>query len=239
VLKDRFYLIHVNKDEDIVFGSKKSIDNTVSWKMNIEDSQDGVAVKVPSISGKVVFEVYGSNELGIHPVNASELRPGDVSPLCRAIHISKLELLYKPAKEENIFGNNTDTADVIYTNVINNEYVNEWDDLELKINTQIENNITSYSSMLLKVDNLEFCQYLYDKTQRQYRLQENNLIEKYYNHYKEPRAILELSVINNLYPYSRVKEQNLNKTFVFDSYNLDLRSDVLKVKLIEYGNSTI
>jgi len=101
----------------------------------------------------------------------------------------------------------------------------------------LDNRITSYSSMLLKTaadSEISFCYNLLNKNLGEYRIQENNLIEKYYNHYSSPKAILELALNNKLKPYTRVKESNVNKMFTFDSYELDVKTDVLRVKLIEY-----
>ena len=101
----------------------------------------------------------------------------------------------------------------------------------------MDNRITSYSSMLIKTstdDNISFCYNLLNKNLGTFRIQENNLIEKYYNHYNSPKAILELALNNRLKPYTRVKESNMNKVFTFDSYELDVKTDVLRTKLIEY-----
>jgi hypothetical protein len=35
----------------------------------------------------------------------------------------------------SIFDSSINSDDVVYTNVINEDYVNEWDDMEIKINT--------------------------------------------------------------------------------------------------------
>lgn len=242
ILKDRFYLVHINEDGDKIFDEMKSLTNTVSWRMNIADSRDGVAIRLPDfiLNGKLTFQLYGSNELGTYPVYSTELRPDPErqSDICRAVHISNLELLYKASDSDvSIFNSSTNKGDAIYTNVINDEYVNEWDELEIKITTQIENRITSYSSLLLKETtdaNVTFCYKLMDKTLGEYRIQECNLVEKYYNHYKEPKAILDVCLQNVLQPYSRITEMNLGKTFTFDSYELDVKADTLNVKLIEY-----
>ena len=35
----------------------------------------------------------------------------------------------------SIFDSSVNSDDVVYTNVINEDFVNEWDDMEIKINT--------------------------------------------------------------------------------------------------------
>lgn len=236
ILQDRFYLVHINEEDDQIFDKIKSLTNTVSWRMNIADSQDGIAIKLPSfiLNGKLRFELYGSNELGIYP---NYLTDG-TSKVCKAIHIKNLEVLYKASDNVvSVFDNSVNSDDVVYTNIIDEDYVNEWNDMEIKINTQLDNRVTSYSSVLLKPsddDEVTFCYNLLNKNVGEYRIQEHNLIEKYYNHYSSPKAILEVTLENKLKPYSRVKENNINKIFTFDSYELDIRTDVLRAKLIEY-----
>ena len=236
ILQDRFYLVHINEEGDKIFDDIKSLTNTVSWRMNIADSQDGIAIKLPDfiLNGTLTFQLYGSNELGKYP---NYLTDGS-SVICKAIHIKRLEVMYKASDNVvSIFDSSINSDDVVYTNVINEDYVNEWDDMEIKINTQLDNRITSYSSMLLKTadDNeISFCYNLLNKNLGEYRIQESNLIEKYYNHYSSPKAILELALNNKLKPYTRVKESNVNKMFTFDSYELDVKTDVLRAKLIEY-----
>lgn len=235
-LQDRFYLAKRNEEGDKIFDEMKQLTNTVSWKMNIEDSSDGVAIKLPDfiLFGKLIFELYAPSQLGTYP----NLFTYGVQQKCEAIHIKKLTFSYKASdKLVDLFDSTKKQDDVIYTNVINTDYVNEWDDLEIKINSQVDNRITSKSSMLIKTaDQIEFLTKVYNKTQNEYRIQENNLIEKYYNHYSSPKAILEINIENKLKPYSIIKETNLGKDFNLDSYEYDVYSDTLNAKLIEYGN---
>lgn len=236
VLQDRFYLAHKNKEGDKIFDEVKSLTNTVSWRMNIADSQDGIAIKLPNflLNGKLRFELFGSNELGTYP---NYLTNGS-SILCKAVHVKTLQLLYKASDNVvSIFDNSVNTEDVIYTNVINDGYINEWSDLEIRVTTQLDNRVTSYSSIILKTlssDTATFCYNILDKQLGKYQIQENNLVEKYFNHYHSPKIILNASLENKLKPYTKVKERLMNKTLNLDSYELDLRNDILRVKLIEY-----
>ena len=47
MLRDRFYLVHINKVNETIYDTEYSLTNTVSYRMNIVDSTDGVAVKCP------------------------------------------------------------------------------------------------------------------------------------------------------------------------------------------------
>lgn len=71
VLKDGFYLVHINKENDKVFDDEKRLTNTVSYRFNLYDSTDGVAIKLPDdkiLCGKIRFELGTPNHLGKYPM---------------------------------------------------------------------------------------------------------------------------------------------------------------------------
>lgn len=78
-----------------------------------------------------------------------------------------------------------DQEDTEYMNVINENFVNEQSDIELKINTQNMSKKTSLSSVLYDSSNgqMDFVQDIYSVVHDERKIQENNLVEKLYNHY--------------------------------------------------------
>lgn len=135
VLKDGFYLVHINKENDKVFDDEKRLTNTVSYRFNLYDSTDGVAIKLPDdkiLCGKIRFELSTPNHLGKYPMYRTD---GGCHP-CTAFHISDFTFKYTNNKVTyDIFNNAVDDSDVVYSNVINDNNVTEMDDIELLINS--------------------------------------------------------------------------------------------------------
>lgn len=238
LLGDCFFAVHVNKKDDKIFDEIKTMDNTASWEMNIKDSEEGIAIKLPNflLSGKLKFAVKTPDVLGTYAQWRTD-RPLDEVGKVNAIHIKKLTLDYKASGEVvNIFDNKVENDDVMYTNVIDDEYVNEWDDLELKVNTQVKNRVTSASSMLMQKDDetsFRFLDKIYSDSNKKEQLQEEHIIQNYFQHYNSPKLILECCLNNVIAPYSIVHENNLNKDFVVDSYEMNVGDNTNNIKLIE------
>lgn len=126
--------------------------------------------------------------------------------------------------------------DIVYTNTINESYVTEFDDLELKINTQVVDRNFSYSSVIYKDEGGTpfFLNKLVDLTIDKSQIQEYNLIEKYFNHYSTPKLKLSATFKGVVNPYSVMKENNVNKNFCIDGYDFDVRLNNSKTNIIEY-----
>lgn len=157
---------------------------------------------------------------------------------CDCVFISDFQVeviesnLYSIIKEDN-------DDDILYTNEtaglpLNPNTVQEYDDLEIIINTQLSDRKSSYSSLLNSPT--EFNQYVWDLgVGNQYNIQEYNLINKYYNHYKSPKLILEANLINRYYPYTKVRYTNLTNNILYiDSCEYDVRDAAYKYTLIEF-----
>lgn len=94
--------------------------------------------------------------------------------------------------------------DTEYTNIINESFVEEFDDLEVSINTQDKKKKPSYSSVYLKSNNLitELQKVNYNGKSL---LQEEHLVEKYVNHYSTPKRIVEMT--------TKYKKNDANESF--------------------------
>ena len=228
-LRDRFYLVHINKEGDKVFDNEKSLTNTVSWRMNLADSEDGVAIRIPNnvIFGELTFDLYTPNHLGVRPM----YRTDQECKYCNAFHISDLKLKYTTSDSiKNIFDNETYDPDVLYTNTIDDNYVNEFDDVKLKINTY-NNKATSYSYV---ISNNDFIENVLNTNTNKSQKQEEHIIEKYVNHYSNPKFKYENNLINkNITPFSIIHEETLNKDMIVNSINYNLNNDSAEVEIIE------
>jgi hypothetical protein len=113
------------------------------------------------------------------------------------------ELFYKYVPENinliNIDEYDTD-SDIIYTNVINENYVTDFDEIELKINTAAENKPISRSYIMNNTNN-----YIVNMTKNGVtKRQEHNLVNMYYDHYSTKKKIYECTIHDYLNPASPV-----------------------------------
>lgn len=229
ILQDWFYLVHRNKVTETIYDTEYELTNTVSYKMNIIDSSDGIAVKCPTdfaLYGKLNFELRPTSKLGHNP----QYRSDKAETQLRAIHISDLSIKYSKSTSYNsIYSNSTADPDITYTNVISSGYCQEMEDITLRVNT--ENDIaTSYSYVMGKDANDK---YYYIKgltflgTES---LAENRLVERYVNHYKQPKYKYGNTLVNdNVTPFSLIREHNINKTMIVTNASYDLSNDRVNI----------
>ena len=229
-LRDRFLLVHKNKVDDKVFGEQKTLTNTVSYKYNLADSSDGVAIKLPSdkvLSGNLTFELFAPSDLGTIPM----LRTDQDSLLCRAIHISDLSLTYTTDKYTvDIFSKEKYDADIKFENIVNEDFVNDFEDLELQVNTYSEK-AGSYSYVIERVgENYDYIDNILNLNTRERLKQEEHIITKYYNYFSSPKYIYS-NTLNNagIKPYSLLFENTLGKNFFLNKWVMNLGNNSIEV----------
>lgn len=129
-------------------------------------------------------------------------------------------------------------TDTEYTNVINEEYIEEADDIECKINTW-DNKAPTYSVVLY--DDGKTQSYL-DSVKNlvsgeTYRLEEH-IIYDFVNQYKQPSVSLELNLKEKLNPITVVSVPVLDvyKRYIIDGYSRDYYNCSNNIKLIEKWN---
>lgn len=232
-LKDGFYLVHINKEGDKVFDDEKRLTNTVSYRFNLYDSTDGVAIKLPDdkiLCGKIRFEVSTPNHLGKYPMYRTD---GGCHP-CTAFHISDFTFKYTNNKVTyDIFNNAVDDSDVVYSNVINDNNVTEMDDIELLINSNAKN-ISSYSNCATKSgDKFDYLKTVYSPLHDKNVLPEQILIDKFYTHYKAPKFRYSNNLNRGFSILSRIYENSLKREMIVDQMSIDYANESCNVSLIE------
>lgn len=237
-LRDCFYLVHKNKVDDKVFDEIKTLTNTVSYKLNLIDSEDGVAIPLPKkmLVGELIFELYEPNQLGKIPQFFSY----NQTMVCNAFHFSDLTLKYSSENyTANVFDMSAFEADVKYTNTINEDYVNEFDDVELYVNTY-NKQANSYSYVLEKIDdNYDYIYSTYNVNTSETLKQEEHIIKKYYNYYSTPKFIYENKLkLDNITPYSLFYESTLDKNFILNSCVIDVQNNAIETTLSEANNNS-
>lgn len=144
---------------------------------------------------------------------------------------------------------NTDT---VYTNVINNDYVNELNEISWKICTY-DNKKPSLSVVAYKDKNNTY-QYI-DKTyseatkdgeigwensdidapQYGQLKQEEHMIYRLYNQYSQPSINLNFTInLQDITPWSKMREKFMNgKDFIIDEFSIDYENASTNLSLIE------
>ena len=233
-LQDCFYLVHKNKVDDKVFDTEYSLTNTVSWRMNLADSEDGVAIRLPEDQitlGELIFELYPANQLGTVP-----MRRTDQEPIrCNAFHLSDIKLKYTTSSYvKDVFNDEVYDDDIKFENVINEEIIKELDDIEFRVNTFNEHS-GSYSYVLFKdKDTYKFVDNIFDISNKETKKAEEHCIQKYTNYYSKPRFIYSNSIKNkNVNLNSILNEKSTQKDYIINSVTYDLINNKVDVQLNE------
>lgn len=236
-LKDMFYLVHKNSEGEKVFDEDKTLTNTVSYKMNLVDSEDGVAIKLPPqvLVGELIFDIEKPNQLATYPMWVSN---GGCYP-CNAFHFSDMVLKYATEDTvQDIFNMEEFEADIKYTNTINEDYVNEFDDIELYVNTY-NKQAGSFSYVITKNNNgyFDYIYTTYNTNTQESLKQEEHIIKKYYNYYSTPKFIYENKLkLDNITPYSLFYENTLSRNFILNRYEIDVQNNAIRTTLNEITN---
>ena len=127
--------------------------------------------------------------------------------------------------------NSTNSNDILYTNIINNDYVNDFSGLELKVNTQ---HIDKPISRSYVTTNSTYVYNIKHTNGDVYKEQEKNLIDMYYEHYNTPKRIYQCNIHNMVSPYSIANVTSLGGTYIVDSQSFDVKMNNNTIKLIEY-----
>lgn len=238
---DCFYLVHKNKTDENIYDVEYELTNTVSYKMNIADATDGVAIKCPdnlSIYGDFHFTLYPWNKLGTNP----QYRTDNPTTTLKAIHISDLFCIYrKTSPQYNIYSTAVD-PDTIYENVINSGYCATLEDFKLKVNT-VTDNAVSYSFVmeddhsLMPSDNrYSFNKYLYYHYSNNVTtdIPENVIVKKMTEFYSTPKYQYANTLKNdNITPFTLLTENNLNKTMIVQNVEYDMTDNNAAVTTTE------
>ena len=215
--------------EDNLFGKLKVVVFTPYIHTSIDELFNGWGAASLSGTGG-----GGGQGGGIGHYWVNELR---IDRLPQHIFMKDLEVTYVYSTEDVGSDKEEDDDDIVYTNVINESYVEEFDEIELKINTQRDNKPQSRSYLLNGNDNNN---YLHDvncpATGHSYRPEEH-LIEKYYNHYATPKKIFDMQTIfdDSITPATPVVYNSLSdKPLCIDSQEINLADDTNEIKLVEF-----
>lgn len=229
LLGDRFYLVRKIEDEELIFDEEKTLTNTVSWRMELADSKDGVAIKMPDklMVGELGFSLYAPNHLGTLGCARTDVDNVNI----KAIHISDLNIAYTSSGSvENIFEGKTYDPDILYTSVINEEFITELDDIIMRVNTYSPR-ATSYS-YVLDINAQDFIENIKYKPTNQTAKPEEIIMGKYVEHYSTPKLIYQNTIVDNVIrPFDIFNV--IGKKMIVGNATYDIDYNSIDIQLIE------
>lgn len=189
-----------------------------------------ITVYTPLLFPKILldlFDALGEDPMGIVSNNWSDY------PV--VVYCKDFEIGYVYTDNNQWYSqhnsNNAQSDDIIFTNVVNNDYVKDFPSLELKINTQQYNKPISRSFITSDTTYITSLKHRHSTSSKE---QEKNLIDLYYDHYSEPKRIYECNLHQYLLPYARLTTTSLGGTYVVDTQEFDLKANNIRIKIIEY-----
>lgn len=220
--RDRFWLVHKNKENDPIYNTFKQLTNQVSYKMNIANSEDGVLIPLPSnkvIYGKLEFELYTPYELGRTANYRTDGSAGENNTYIRYCHIDDMKMIYTNNNTYyDIFNLQEYESDIKYSNVIDDSFVKELDDIVMKVNTY-NDKAASYSYVLCKItDGYNFVDKLKKGTESM--IAEEYTINKYCNYYSTPKLVYNNNLCYNFSILDRLSL--LNNEFIINTMTIHL-----------------
>lgn len=230
-----FFMCRKNKLDEQIFNTPNNLTNQVSYEDDLVDSGDGVLIPLPKnivIYGDLSFTLYSMEYLGgpMSDIGGHSDTARVTVPYC---HISDFKFIYT-TKDTNldIFNKDDFDPDVLYENVIDDGFVAELEDMEMKVNTYSDK-AGSYSYVLTKTnDTYSFVEGI-TKQGISDKMEHHN-IERYHSHYSVPKLIYQNSLNSNgINPYSLIKFVSINKVMVINSMIYNLSAGSCDINLTE------
>lgn len=213
-----FKLEFSSDDNDHHINVDFPIKNNITWDMGLEG--EGYAIKLPSFgisTTRPILTLYSPHK------NNADYR-------CDAVWLKNFGISLMIADKDLDSEDETDTE---YSNVIDEDFVNEMDDVNFKICTW-DNKAPNYSAVgQINGANLLYLDTTYNKATKQTLRQEEHFIYRLVNQYSTPSTILELTLKNDYKLYSTLTDSYLGKTFIIDSATIDWFWNKAELKLIE------
>lgn len=224
---DRCYLWTTIKEGDPIFFEDKKVDNTVTWSMKLEEPADGqiLLTNDKTLVGDLVIDLYAPHQLGGYIQGTSKR--------VTALHISDFRVTYATHTGKFFSENESEEEDIIYSNNDDENSSLEHDDILMTVNTY-STSATSYS-YVVDVNSEEMAGEVYNNATKTTAIPEEQLVNKYMNHYQTPRIAYTNTLNNaNLTPYSILKENNLNKTMVTQSITYKMGDDAAEIMIKDF-----
>lgn len=225
---DRGCLISNVKKDDNIFYETRSLANGVGWMQKLEPPETGNLIPLPNdtaLLGKIKIDVYAPFELG-DKIDGSW---GGAT----AIHVTNFNMYYSTPRGKLFVENEADDNDLKYTNVINDDYAKEGDDIIMTVNTYSSAQ-TSFS-YVLDVENGVFAGEVINNDTKEIAIPEQHLLNRYVTHYQSPKIEYSNTLKNkNITPFTFMSESNLDKIMIAKSLSYKMGDDAVEITLQEF-----
>lgn len=201
-----------------------SIDNTNTFETGI-GNLEGFIIKAPEeiMMGICELTVYSFDDIGLaHNFGAIK---------DRYIRYKNIKFEYGIPNEQSIFGDWVDgdsTNDLLYENVIDEDYIEEAEEIDLKICTNPDGKLAL--SSVIEGDG-----FLKTLTSDVYGtdLPEHLLLDRVIDTFDKPRFVINPILENTAKPYTKFTEPHLNKQFLVAGGEEDVKMESMQYNLIE------
>lgn len=200
--------------------------------------KDGYAIPISStdaLTGKFEIEFYTpqSFKYSQDRVVLGDLTTGEeVKEMrtCNNFFVKNLSVQYVYKDSRHWADDKEVEDDIVYENIVNEEYATEMEELDLKINSWYKDKPIS-KSYILNENKLPVVKIRHGNTDY---TQEEWLIEKYYRHYSDPKKILNLNYKSlDVNPVNSYYHLQTDTIYNIMSYSMDVKSKETNYKLIE------
>ena len=201
------------------------LDNTNTFDKGIGDLQ-GYTFKAPD------FPIMGDCELTLYAVDrVTEFTATPLPRVDRFHYYKDIEVAYGIPDEQSVYGDwvDKDTKnDLIYENVIEGDYVEEADEIDLKICTNPDGKL-ALSSVL---DGNDFLDEIVTDVFGT-GVAEEILLQRVVSLFSKPRFAINPVLTNSAKPYTKFTEPHLNKQFLVAGGEEDVKMEAMRYNLIE------
>lgn len=211
-----------------ILDSNLELYNNISWDMGFADDVEGVAIKIPR----------GTNIADLRLCLYQPFMPsyddyeGDD---LQCVILKDIELSIITKQNDDKKKNKEEEENTKYENVIEDNYIEELGEINFKVCTYDGKDL-NYSSVYEKIDeNFNYVDTIENKALNQKLRQEEMLIFRIVNQYKNPHYKLNFQLKNDFAMYNKIiyPTQEQNKNFVIDTMAIDYENNTSQITLIE------
>lgn len=213
-----------------------SRDKVIGDWLNARDTNNE-SLRVPDLNGTIIhFDnvISGDLELTLYNpriVNTKTGEPEKFFPVQYFI-IKNIEINAQRMNFDDSINTKKDSSkkDTLYTNVVNESFINEADDIELKL-TSKNNSELSYSKITYGSGLLDTITNKITNTEMK---PEKLIINRVINQYKQPKLKLLQILKPDVTPYQLLTDNKLiNKDFIIINENIDYYNDTDEITMLE------
>lgn len=221
-----YFRIYTNATKDKVIGDWLNARNT-----------NNESLRVPDLNGTIIHfdrTIAGDLELTLFNPRLVDINTDipEQSLLIEYFIIKNIEVNAQRMNFDDSITTkkNTSKKDTIYSNVVNESFINEADDIELKL-TSKNNSDLSYSKVIY---NSKLLDAIKNNITNSEMKPEKLIINRIINQYKQPKLKLLQILTPDVTPYQLITDNKLmNKDFIIINENIDYYNNTDEITMLE------